>query len=174
MHLVGKEIYTRFHATLWPAMLMGLGLPLPKTVLGHGWWLIGGEKGSKSKGNIPTPQEVVEYLSERSGADEEVAKDALRYYLLRDISFTSDAEFSFDNLVEKRYNPDLCNKLGNLLNRTLKMLAQYENGVVPEGSAARTADGELASLSRETTQDVERAMLALDPSSSACRDLEAD
>jgi len=163
VHLVGKEIYTRFHATLWPAMLMGLDLPLPHTVLGHGWWLIGGEKGSKSKGNIPTPQEVVESLVERSGADTEVAKDALRYYLLRDISFTSDAEFSSDNLVEKRYNPDLCNKLGNLLNRTLKMLAQYENGVVPSGSAERTVDGPLASLSRETTQDVERAMLALDP-----------
>ena len=163
VHLVGKEIYTRFHATLWPAMLMGLGLPLPGTVLGHGWWLIGGEKGSKSKGNIPTPQEVVAYLVERSGASEEVAKDALRYYLLRDISYTSDAEFSLDNLVEKRYNPDLCNKLGNLLNRTLKMLAQYADGVVPDGSAERTSDGALASLSRETTQDVERAMLALDP-----------
>ena len=163
VHLVGKEIYTRFHATLWPAMLMGLDLPLPHVVLGHGWWLIGGEKGSKSKGNIPTPQEVVADLVARSGADEAVAKDALRYYLLRDISFTSDAEFSLDNLIEKRYNPELCNKLGNLLNRTLKMLAQYGGGVIPEGSAARTADGELASLSREVVGDVERAMLALDP-----------
>ncbi|MDQ2798839.1 MAG: class I tRNA ligase family protein, partial [Armatimonadota bacterium] len=113
VHLVGKEIYTRFHATLWPAMLMGLDLPLPGTVLGHGWWLIGGEKGSKSKGNIPTPQEVVDILVTRSGATPEVAKDALRYYLLRDISFTSDAEFSVENLIEKRYNPELCNKLGN-------------------------------------------------------------
>ena len=163
VHLVGKEIYTRFHATLWPAMLMGLGLPLPRTVLGHGWWLIEGEKGSKSKGNIPTPQEVVDRIVEKSGADEEVAKDALRYYLLRDISFTSDADFSLDNLVEKRYNPDLCNKLGNLLNRTLKMLAQYESGRIPHGSAERTSGGVLASLSRETTGDVERAMLALDP-----------
>ena len=162
VHLVGKEIYTRFHATLWPAMLMGLDLPLPKTVLGHGWWLIGGEKGSKSKGNIPTPQEVVEELVARSGATVEVAKDALRYYLLRDISFTSDAEFSIENLIEKRYNPELCNKLGNLLNRALKMLAQYANGIIPE-SAARTADGALASFARETAQDVERAMLALDP-----------
>jgi methionyl-tRNA synthetase len=162
VHLVGKEIYTRFHATLWPAMLMGLGLPLPTTVLGHGWWLIGGEKGSKSKGNIPTPQEVVEHLVERSGAAEEVAKDALRYYLTRDIAYKSDAEFSLDALVG-RFNADLCNKLGNLLNRTLKMLAQYENGIVPSGSAERTADGILASLSREVTQDVERAMLALDP-----------
>ncbi len=163
VHLVGKEIYVRFHALLWPAMLLGLGLALPKTVLGHGWWLIGGEKGSKSKGNIPTPQEVVDDLVARSGATAEVAKDALRYYLLRDISFTSDAEFSVENLVEKRYNPELCNKMGNLLNRTLKMLAQYAEGVIPEGSAARTSDGALASFSREVTQDVERAMLALDP-----------
>lgn len=163
VHLVGKEIYTRFHATLWPAMLMGLGLGLPKTVLGHGWWLIGGEKGSKSKGNIPTPQEVVDILVARSGAAPEVAKDALRYYLLRDISFTSDAEFSVENLIEKRYNPELCNKLGNLLNRSLKMLAQYAGSLIPDGSAARTADGALASFSRETAQDVERAMLALDP-----------
>ena len=163
MHLVGKEIYTRFHATLWPAMLLGLGLALPKTVLGHGWWLIGGEKGSKSRGNIPTPQEVVDTLVERSGATAEVAKDALRYYLLRDISFTSDAEFSVENLIEKRYNPELCNKLGNLLNRALKMLAQYADGIIPVGASARTADGALASFSREVTQDVERAMLALDP-----------
>ncbi len=163
VHLVGKEIYTRFHATLWPAMLMGLNLPLPGTVLGHGWWLIEGEKGSKSKGNIPTPQEVVDALVARSGATVEVAKDALRYYLLRDISFTGDAEFSQANLVEKRYNPDLCNKLGNLLNRTLKMLAQYGDGIIPAGAAERTQSGTLATLSRETTQDVERAMLALDP-----------
>ena len=163
VHLVGKEIYTRFHATLWPAMLLGLGLALPRTVLGHGWWLVGGEKGSKSKGNIPTPQEVVDDLVARSGATPEVAKDALRYYLLRDISFTSDAEFSVENLVEKRYNPELCNKLGNLLNRTLKMLAQYGGGLIPDGAAARTTDGALATLSREVTQDVERLMLALDP-----------
>jgi len=163
VHLVGKEIYVRFHALLWPAMLLGLGLALPKTVLGHGWWLIGGEKGSKSKGNIPTPQEVVDDLVARSGATAEVAKDALRYYLLRDISFTSDAEFSVENLVEKRYNPELCNKLGNLLNRTLKMLTQYAGGVIPDGAAARTADGALASFAREVTQDTERAMLALDP-----------
>ena len=162
VHLVGKEIYTRFHATLWPAMLMGLGLALPRTVLGHGWWLIGGEKGSKSKGNIPTPQEVVDDLVARSGATAEIAKDALRYYLLRDISFTGDAEFSIQNLTEKRYNPELCNKLGNLLNRSLKMLAQYAEGIIPDG-AARTSEGALASFSREVVQDVERAMLALDP-----------
>ena len=161
-HLVGKEIYTRFHATLWPAMLMGLNLPLPKVVLGHGWWLIEGEKGSKSKGNIPTPQEVVGELIALSGATPEVAKDALRYYLLRDISFTGDAEYAQTHLIS-RYNADLCNKLGNLLNRTVKMLAQYAGSIVPNGGAERTADGALATLSREIVQDVERAMLALDP-----------
>jgi len=162
VHLVGKEIYTRFHATLWPAMLLGLGLPLPRTVLGHGWWLIGGEKGAKSKGNIPNPQEVVDHLAGVGNVSPEAAKDALRYYLLRDISFTSDAEFSLANLIEKRYNPELCNKLGNLLNRTLKMLAQYGGGVIPN-SASRTASGALATLAREVVGDVERAMLALDP-----------
>ena len=162
VHMVGKEIFVRFHALLWPAMLMGLGLPMPGTVLGHGWWLVEGEKGSKSKGNIPTPQEVVETIVARSGADAEVAKDALRYYLLRDIAFTSDAEFSVENLIEKRYNPELCNKLGNLLNRTLKMLAQYCGGIIPD-SALRTDNATLATLSREVVQDVERAMQALDP-----------
>ncbi len=162
VHLVGKEIYTRFHATLWPAMLMALDLPLPETVLGHGWWLIEGEKGSKSKGNIPTPQEAVQYLRDRSGASPEAATDALRYYLLRDISFTGDTEFSFDLWID-RYNGFLANKLGNLLNRTVTMLAQYAGGVVPDGSAERTQNGAYAALAREAVQDVERAMLALDP-----------
>ena len=162
VHLVGKEIYTRFHATLWPAMLMALGLPLPSTVLGHGWWLIEGEKGSKSKGNIPTPQEAVADLVERSGAAHEVAVDALRYYLIRDISFTGDAEFSCRHLIETRYNADLANKLGNLLNRTLNMLAQYPERRRADGAARgrRAAPGDSGARSR---QDVERAMLALDP-----------
>ena len=163
VHLVGKEIYTRFHATLWPAILMGLGLPLPGTVLGHGWWLIEGQKGSKSKGNIPTPQEVVAELVERSGAASDVAVDALRYYLIRDISFSSDSEFSLDNLVAQRYNPELCNKLGNLLNRSLKMLAQYCESTIPAGAAARTAGGGAATTAREVVQDVERSLTALDP-----------
>lgn len=161
VHLVGKEIYTRFHATLWPTMLMALGLPLPRHVLGHGWWLIEGEKGAKSKGNIPTPQNVVQRLVERSGATQDVAIDALRYYLIRDISFTGDAEFSFDSLVG-RYNADLANDLGNLLNRTLNMLKQYAGAVVPHDAAERTAGGAYATLAREAVQDVERAMLALD------------
>jgi methionyl-tRNA synthetase len=162
VHLVGKEIYTRFHATLWPAMLMALGLPLPGRVAGHGWWTIKGEKASKSKGNIPTPQEVVADLAAQSGAEEAVCVDALRYYLIRDISFTSDAEFSLVTLVS-RYNFDLANDLGNLLNRTLNMVHQYRGGVVPSGGARATAGSAIAALAEEVTVESAGAMDALDP-----------
>lgn len=167
VHLVGKEIYTRFHATLWPAMLLALDLPLPRHVLGHGWWLVRDPKtkdlvkGSKSGIPLPTPQEAVAHVRDLSGARHEIGVDALRYYLIRDISFTGDAEFSYDTLVS-RYNADLANDLGNLLNRTLNMLKQYAGGTVPDGAAARTSGGAYATLARETAQDVERAMLALD------------
>lgn len=165
IHLVGKEIYTRFHATLWPAMLMALGLPLPGHVLGHGWWLVGGEKGAKSKGNIPTPQEAVTELQARSGAAEAACVDALRCYLLRDIKWAADAEWSLDTLIETYYNAELANNLGNLLNRTLKMLWQYRGGIVPDGAARRTASGSAAQAARESAAEVAQAMDALDPGS---------
>jgi len=163
VHMVGKEIYTRFHATLWPAMLMALDLPLPVTVIGHGWWLVNGEKGAKSKGNIPTPQEAVAHLIERSGASEGAAIDALRYYLVRDISFTSDSEFSLEGFL-RIYNSDLANDLGNLLNRTLNMLSQYAGSVVPEGAAVRTAQSALAAAARTAAEEVEASLNALNPS----------
>lgn len=133
-HLMAKEIFTRFHATLWPAMLLALGVPLPRHVVGHGWWVVRDEstnelgKGSKSKGNIPTPQEVVERMMTWGGTDPKVCRDALRYYLLRDIRFTDDSEFALSMLVG-RTNADLGNDLGNILNRVLK--AGYYDGVVP-------------------------------------------
>jgi methionyl-tRNA synthetase len=161
-HIMGKEIYTRFHATLWPAMLMGLGIPLPNHVIGHGWWLIAGEKGSKSKGNIPAPQEVVRFIQDVSGAKEALAVDALRYYLLRDISFTGDADFSNANLTA-RYNGELANDLGNLLNRSLRMLAQYEDSVIPDGSKSEQGWSEIATLSLETANEVVRAMDGYNP-----------
>lgn len=162
VHMVGKEIYTRFHATLWPAMLMALDLPLPVTVIGHGWWLINGEKGAKSKGNIPTPEEAVAHLVERSGAAEGAAVDALRYYLVRDISYTSDSEFSLEAFL-RAYNADLANDLGNLLNRSLNMLKQYCGSIVPDGSAARTATTALADAARTAVDEVERSMEAINP-----------
>jgi len=161
VHLVGKEIYTRFHATLWPAMLMGLDLPLPKHVLGHGWWLIAGEKGAKSKGNIPTSEQAVEYLVSLGGASQGAAVDALRYYLIKGISFTGDAEFALAELVN-RYNSDLANDLGNLLNRSLNMLRQYTDGVIT-GSAERTKHSDLAKLVPSVVQEAETHFATLNP-----------
>lgn len=138
VHFMGKEIYTRFHATLWPAMLMALDLPLPKHVVGHGWWLVRDPntgnmvKGAKSGIPIPLPQQMVGLLQERSGAPEEICVDALRYYLCRDIQLHSDVEFSVDMLIT-RYNSDLANDLGNVLNRVLR--AKYFDGTIPTPSA---------------------------------------
>lgn len=156
VHLMGKEIYTRFHATLWPAMLMGLGLPLPKHVVGHGWWLIDGEKGAKSKGNIPMPQEVVAFLQEKSGAPEAICVDALRYYLLRDIRYTDDAEFSLNMLVT-RFNADLANDLGNVLNRVLR--AKYHTGAIP---TPRAVDPGLTAVAESAVAGYEAALARFD------------
>ncbi|HSA60092.1 MAG TPA: methionine--tRNA ligase [bacterium] len=118
LHVVGKDI-TRFHCVIWPAMLMSAGLPIPKTVFGHGFVFLKGEKMSKSLGNVLTPLDIVP----RFGAD------ALRYYLLRESSFGSDGDFTWDNFI-KRYNSDLANDVGNLLNRTLGMANRYLSGVI--------------------------------------------
>jgi methionyl-tRNA synthetase len=160
-HLVGKEIYTRFHATLWPAMLMALGLKLPYHVIGHAWWLIGGEKGAKSKGNIPTPQAAAQWVVNASGASEEIAIDAVRYYLLRDISFTGDVEFSYDNLTA-RYNGELANNIGNLLNRSLNMLKQYEGGIIPN-AIDETRTSTVAAAALETAAIIESEIDAYRP-----------
>jgi methionyl-tRNA synthetase len=116
LHIIGKDI-TRFHCVIWPAMLMSAKLPLPKTVFGHGFIFLKGEKMSKSLGNIVTPLDIVP----KYGAD------ALRYYLLRESSFGSDGDFTWDNFI-KRYNSDLANDLGNVLNRTLGMANKYLSG----------------------------------------------
>lgn len=155
-HLMAKEIYTRFHATFWPAVLMALDLPLPKHVVGHGWWTIGGEKGAKSKGNIPTPQDMVALLQEASGASERICVDALRYYLVRDIRFTDDSEFSVDMLVS-RFNTDLANDLGNVLNRTLR--ARYHTGQVP---TPRTLDEGLKAVADAAVAGYESALEKFD------------
>lgn len=156
VHLMGKEIYTRFHATLWPAMLLALDLPLPRHVVGHGWWLIGGEKGSKSKNNIPVPQDVVADLVARSGAPQAICVDALRFYLLRDIQFASDAEYS-DEILVARYNADLANDLGNVLNRVLR--AKYFDGTIP---IFRAHDQGLQTLAASTVVRYETALERFD------------
>lgn len=126
LHLMAKEI-VRFHSIIWPAMLMALDLPLPKKVVGHGWLLFGGDKMSKSKGNVVDPF----ILKERYGAD------ALRYYLLRAMPFGSDGAYTSEALLT-RINSELCNDLGNLVRRTMKMNEQYFAGKLSKG--AESAD----------------------------------
>ena len=128
MHLIGKEI-SRFHCVYWPAFLMAAGISLPRSVKANGWLLFDQGKMSKSRGNIVRAETVHEVL----GAD------ALRYFLLREIPFGQDGNFSFDALVQ-RYNGDLANGYGNLVSRVVNMVHKYFGGVVPEAGAATAAE----------------------------------
>ncbi|MFH1826721.1 MAG: methionine--tRNA ligase [bacterium] len=119
VHLMGKEI-VRFHSVIWPAMLMSLNIPLPKVVFGHGWWTVEGKKMSKSKGNVVDPIAL----------SKEFGVDAVRYFLMREVPFGGDGDFSRTSFI-KRYNSDLANDIGNLLNRTLTMVGKYFDGVIP-------------------------------------------
>ncbi len=136
LHLVGKDIL-RFHAVYWPAFLMSANLPLPKTVYAHGWWLKDSGKMSKSVGNIVRPQ----YLLDQFGAD------ALRYFLLREMVFGNDCNFS-DEAFLNRLNSDLANDLGNLVSRTLSMIAKYKDGVIPEPDRESEEYREIESLAK--------------------------
>src|ERR1700737_1672625 len=127
LHLVGKDII-RFHTVYWPAFLMAAGLPVPKQVWAHGWFLIDAGKMSKSKGNVVLPRPIAKVLG----------MDALRYYMLRETVFGQDGNFSYDAMVQ-RYNSDLANGLGNLASRTLTMIEKYCSGVVPKLSGTLPA-----------------------------------
>jgi len=119
VHLIGKEI-NRFHSLIWPAMLMSVGLPVPKKVLAHGWLTVNGQKISKSLGNAIDPREYVK----------KYGNDVVRYYLVRDIVFGRDGDFSEENLI-KRLNSDLANDYGNLLHRTLAMIVKHFDSTIP-------------------------------------------
>lgn len=149
IHLMGKEI-VRFHAIIWPILLMALDLPLPKQVYGHGWLLSDNDKMSKSKGNVVDPYLLVD----RYGSD------ALRYYLLREVNFGSDGNYN-DELFITRVNADLANDLGNLLSRTVAMIERYCDGVLPIADAATPYDDELLEVARRTAGEVDQAMEAL-------------
>src|SRR5690625_4189106 len=147
VHVMAKEI-VRFHTIYWPIILMALDLPLPKKVFAHGWILMKDGKMSKSKGNVIDP--VV--LIDRYGLD------ALRYYLLREVPFGADGVFTPEGFVE-RINFDLANDLGNLLNRTVAMIDQYFDGVIPSYVSSETkVDEDLENVMKETVQKVEDAM----------------
>jgi methionyl-tRNA synthetase len=127
-HVVGKDIL-RFHTVYWPTMLMSAGIELPKSVFAHGWWTVEGEKMSKSLGNAIDPYWLVDKFN----------VDAFRYFILREVPFGLDGDFSFKALIH-RINSDLANDLGNLLNRTLGMVTRYFKGVVPEYNCAGDFD----------------------------------
>ncbi|MDO4786227.1 MAG: methionine--tRNA ligase, partial [Fretibacterium sp.] len=145
-HVVGKDII-RFHCVVWPLMLLALGLEPPVSVVAHGWWTVDGEKMSKSKGNVVDPFKMVELY----GAD------AFRYFLLREVPFGHDGDFSEAALVG-RINSDLANDLGNLLNRTLQMIVSYRDGVVPAAGLDDPLDRELRALAETTLGRVDEAM----------------
>ncbi len=146
VHFVGKEI-VRFHAIIWPAILMSQGLPLPKKVYGHGWLNFNGEKMSKSRGNVVDPY----LLSQRFGVD------ALRFFLLRTFPFGSDGNFTNELLINT-INVDLANVLGNLVSRTTAMSQKYFEGELVLGGETAELDGELKTLAAEVVENYTKAM----------------
>lgn len=149
LHLVGKEIF-RFHTIIWPIMLIALGLPLPKKVYGHGWLTMGGDKISKSKGNFKDPRLFIE----------DYGVDTIRYFLLSEVPFGSDGNFSELLMVERR-NSDLCNVLGNLVNRTISMANKYFGGKVSKIGDITELDNEVINYLNSMDKDVDEKLESL-------------
>ena len=150
LHLVGKEI-VRFHTIIWPIMLKAMGVELPQKVYGHGWLVIDGDKMSKSKGNVIDPLALID----------EFGADAIRYFLLREIVFGNDGNFSRDALIT-RINSDLANDLGNLLHRTVSMIEKYHGGVVTNAGVSEAVDEDLQALVKTTVANFEKDMDAME------------
>ncbi|MBO7217332.1 MAG: methionine--tRNA ligase, partial [Clostridia bacterium] len=146
LHVIGKDI-VRFHTIYWPIILMALGEPLPKQVLGHPWVLVGEDKMSKSKGNTIYADE----LAARFGTD------AVRYYLLSEISFTNDGSITYESFINK-FNTDLANTLGNLVNRSVAMTNKYFGGKVTAKTYDNDCDKELLSVAAETLKKYTESM----------------
>ena len=146
IHLIGKDIL-RFHTIYWPIMLMALDLPLPKKIFGHPWMLTGTDKMSKSKGNIVYADDLVNIYG----------VDAVRYYMLHEMPFANDGTYT-DELMIERYNSDLANILGNLVNRTISMAKKYFDNVVPEVDAIEDIDNDLKNVVLSAKENVKKCM----------------
>lgn len=144
VHIIGKDI-VRFHTIYWPIMLMALGEPLPKQVYGHPWLLFGEDKMSKSKGNVIYAEDLIEVFG----------VDAVRYYLLSEMPHASDGSITYATLIE-RYNSDLANTIGNLVNRTIAMQKKYFDGVIQPNDTAEPLDDEVKALAVKTLSDVDK------------------
>lgn len=147
VHVIGKDIL-RFHAVYWPALLLSAGIPLPTTVNVHEFLTSNGEKMSKSRGNVVDPLQLIA----------EYGNDAVRYWLLREMPRTSDGDFTYDRLIG-RYNQDLANDLGNLINRSVSMLHRYRGGVVPSIGAR---DSDLRTIAEPIADRVQKALDTFD------------
>lgn len=149
VHVIGKDIL-RFHTIYWPIMLMALGEPLPKQVFGHPWMLFGEEKMSKSRGNVIYAEDLVRHFG----------VDAVRYYSLHEMPFAQDGTITYDIFIS-RFNSDLANKLGNLVNRTVAMINKYFDGVVSDGSVNGEFDEDLKSVATGAINKMEAKMKGL-------------
>ena len=144
VHIIGKDI-VRFHSIYWPIMLMALGEPLPKQVFGHPWLLFGEDKMSKSRGNVIYADDLVDLLG----------VDAVRYYLVSEMPYANDGSITYETIIE-RYNSDLANTFGNLVNRTIAMQNKYFDGIIQEPTDSESVDDELKAFALETVKKIEK------------------
>ena len=144
VHLIGKDILVT-HAVYWPTMLMSAGIPLPKTIFAHGWWLIEKSKMSKSVGNVVDPMELID----------EYGADPVRYYLMREMVLGQDSNFTMESFT-KRYNSDLANDFGNLLSRVSRLIHKNFDGKMPEWGEPTSAGNEMKKLAEGTIEKVNK------------------